>query len=77
MKKIKIIFGIIIIVLCLFQINSYATVNLVQTHQDGIYKIVSSEDINKSIEMPGGSTKDNIQFGIWDYRKWKPPESSS
>lgn len=74
MKIIKVLCGIIV-VLCIFQINSFANTNSTQTHQDGIYKIVSSIDMNKSIEIPGGSIEDNIQLGLWDYRRWNTSKS--
>ena len=39
-----------------------------KTKENGIYKIAVSQDINKSIEVPGGNEDNNIQLGIWDYR---------
>ena len=46
-----------------------------RTKEDGIYKIVASYDINKSIEVPGANRDNNIQLGIWDYRRWRTSKS--
>lgn len=49
---------------CLYNITSQE-----KTKENGNYKIVVSEDINKAIEAPGGNKENNSQLGIWDYRK--------
>ena len=46
-----------------------------KTKENGIYKMVSSKDINKAIEVPGGNNSNNIQIGIWDYRKRRTSKS--
>ena len=51
---------------CLYNISSQE-----RTKENGIYKIVTSKDLGKSIEVPGGDTNNDVQLGIWDYRKWR------
>ena len=48
---------------CLYNISSQEAMK-----EDGIYKIATSKDIGKSIEVPGANIDNNIQIGIWDYR---------
>lgn len=51
--------------LCLYNITAQE-----RTKENGIYKIVVSEDINKAVEVPGSNTENNAQLGIWNYREW-------
>ena len=77
--KIITIIIIEIILICNFNITTYATNETTKstsnvnennkTFSDGIYKITVGKDSNKAIEVPGGWKDDNSPIGIWDYRK--------
>ena len=50
---------------CIYNISSEE-----KTKENGIYKITTSQNINRAVEVSGGNKNNNIQLGIWDYRRW-------